>query len=650
MKTKFIYLFFFFTVANISVHAQKVTKADKEFANYSYVDAAKFYKYLIDKGNKKESKYAKIADSYYNIGNYKEAASWYTKMMEASEANKNANYLYKYAQSLKSIENYKESDNIMNQLGSLFPNDKRYLAYRQNKDYLTKIQYNSNRYKIKNLAINTEYSEFATSKINDSSLVFSSNRDTGLLKKKIHLWKNQSFNKLFKAKINENDEITDIKVLNNSSIYNLTITTTAFSNDGTTVYFTKNNFSNRKFKRDTKNASNLKIYKADIVNGDWTNITDLPFNNDSYSNAHPTLSPDNSTLYFASDMPGSLGKSDIYKVSINDDGTFGTPENLGNKINTESRESFPYITENNILYYSSDGQPGLGGLDIFVAKLDSSEPIQNVGKPINSTDDDFSFSLNSATKKGFFTSKRQSGKGVDDIYSITELKSLKYLKQIEIEGSVASKINNEPIVNTTIMLIDKNEQLIAEALTQSNGTYNFKQELEEGNYFVVASTDDYKEETKNLKITDATKKEKINFLLDKIAEKIEVGTDLKKHLNLDFDNIHFEFDKSVLLEESKPILDKIIALMKENPNLKIEIRSHTDAIGKASYNKILSKRRAKSTLKYFVDKGIDPSKLTSVGMGESELINDCVYSIECSEDEHQVNRRSEFIVIGKQIK
>ncbi len=646
MKTKLIYLFFFLILTNFtkSVQAQKVTKADKNFADYSYVDATKFYKHLIKKGNIKESRYAKLGDSYYNVGDYKEAANWYSKMMEANTASQNANYLYRYAQALKSSQDYEKSNTIMEQLGSLAPNDKRYIAYKKNKNYLTTITSNSNKYTIKNLAINTEYSDFAVSKINDSMLVFSSNRDTGLLKKKIHLWKNQSFNKLFNAKVKSENEISDIKALKNNFLHNLTITTTTFSKDGKIVYFTKNNSNKSKFKRDNKNVSNLKIYKADIVNGIWTNIVDLPFNSDNYSNAHPSLSADDNVLYFASDMPGSLGKSDIYKVTINNDGSFGVPENLGDKINTESRESYPHITENNILYFTSDGQPGLGGLDIFAVKLDNQTQIENLGQPINSSDDDFSFSINHDTHKGYFSSKRDGGKGSDDIYSFTEIETLVFSKNIEIKGVITSKTTKEPLSNISIMLIDENEQLVHETITKDDGTYLINEELEESNYKIVTTHTNYVQETKNLKVNSLTKTEEVNFTLSNIPKKIEIGTDLKKHLSLDTENIYFNFDKVEILSESKPILNKIVTLMKEMPNLKIEIKSHTDAIGNAEYNKILSERRAQSTLDYFVENGIDISRLTASGIGESELTNDCFYGVKCTEQEHQKNRRSEFIV------
>ena len=199
--------------------------------------------------------------------------------------------------------------------------------------------------------------------------------------------------------------------------------TPAFTNDGKTMYFTRNNYLDGKKGKDGNEITLIKIYKASLENNKWTNISELPFDSNNYSTAHPALSPDGKTLYFASDMPGTLGQSDLYKVIINDDGSFGIPENLGNTINTEGRETFPFVNDENEIYFASDGHPGLGGLDIFVSKINADgtfSEVQNVGADVNSPKDDFAYLIDTKSRRGFFTSNRDGGQGYEDIYKFLE--------------------------------------------------------------------------------------------------------------------------------------------------------------------------------------------------------------------------------------
>ena len=249
---------------------------------------------------------------------------------------------------------------------------------------------------------NSVYSEFAPAYYKEG-LLFSSDRDTGNLARYRHTWNSKDFLDLYKVNVDSASQNNVLKLENvNSRLHESTSVATA---NGDTLYFTRNNFKDGKYIKDENGVIRLKIFRATMTDGAWTTLEDLPFNNDTYSMAHPALSPDGKTLYVASDMPGTLGESDIFRIAINQDGTFGNPENLGSSINTEARETFPFITSEGILYFSSDGHPGLGGLDVFGTKISNdarSRKVLNVGEPVNSKMDDFYIRLRRGNKRRLF--------------------------------------------------------------------------------------------------------------------------------------------------------------------------------------------------------------------------------------------------------
>ncbi|MEL6917999.1 MAG: OmpA family protein, partial [Bacteroidota bacterium] len=388
----------------------------------------------------------------------------------------------------------------------------------------------------------------------------------------------------------------------------------------------------------------LKIFRATMSDGEWISLEDLPFNSDSYSVAHPALSPDEKTLYFASDMPGTYGESDIFKVAINGDGTFGTPENLGSNINTESRETFPFITTESILYFSSDGHPGLGGLDVFATKIaynDYSAIVLNVGKDVNSNTDDFTFIFNEENKEGYFASDREGGLGADDIYSFVETRPLVFECLQKISGTVRDKISNEVLVGATIKVIDENNEEILTALTNSEGNYELIVDCNKGN-FVRALTQGYVPSEEYLGKSDG-KPRIMDFYLERDTVTAGFGDDLAKLLQLS--TIYFDLDKFNIRPDAEVEIQKVIAAMEKYPSLKIKVNSHTDSQGRDAYNLWLSQKRADSTVEYMISKGIAEDRLEREGFGEKRLVNECGNGIKCSKEEHQLNRRSEFIIL-----
>ena len=366
--------------------------------------------------------------------------------------------------------------------------------------------------------------------------------------------------------------------------------------------------------------------------------------------AHPALSPDEKTLYFASDMPGGKGYSDLYKVEITEEG-FGSPVSLGDAINTKERETFPFVSADNKLYFASDGHVGLGGLDVFVTEIDDESglgSVYNLGKPINSSVDDFTFIIDVETEYGYFASNRNGGEGDDDIYRFKRLEQLDTSCSQVLEGFIRDDQSKEAISEAKVMLLDENNAVIAEVMSKTDGSFTF--ELACGlPYSVRSSKDQYSTVEKSFGSTYENKAilDRTLFLKkgkDLTVSPIAVGSDLAKVLNLN--PIHFDLDRFNIRPDAAIELQKIIAVLREYPAMQIDVRSHTDSRGRDSYNKILSDRRAQSTIDYIISEGgIDRARIGGKGYGETELVNKCANGVKCADYVHEENRRSEFIVI-----
>ena len=622
---------------------KKIRKADTKFTNYSYASAIQSYEDLVEDGYTEEEIFKNLGNANYLNANYQEASNWYGQLFQLGITDIDPEYMYRYAQTLKSLEKYDASDVWMNKFKTARSNDQRALAFGNNEDYLEQIEERSGRYELKNLGLNSKVSDFAPS-FYGKDLVFSTARDSGLVSKNIHRWNNGAFLNLYKATGDDQGNFTELDKLDRKLNKKTHESSTAFTKDGKTMYFTRNNSNNGKFSRDEEGISRLKIYRADLIDEEWGNIVELPFNGDSYSVAHPTLNNDETKLYFASDMPGTAGESDIFSVEINEDGTFGAPQNLGPQINTEARETFPFVTASDILYFSSDGHPGLGGLDVFGTDLkNDSGKVLNVGRPLNGEEDDFSYIVNEETKKGYFASNRKGGQGNDDIYSFVEKEPLDFTCHTNITGVVKDKKTGALLANATIKVYDTKKNLIASSETDANGAFAMEGNCEDGNYKVVATKTDYDEGDKIFATVNAKDATGIEVVLAQTDKSAPIGTDLAKYLNIE--PIYFDFDKHFIREDARISLNKVLAYLNEYPNVKIQVGSHTDSRANDNYNLRLSANRAKSTAAYLVEQGIDEGRISFEGFGETQLTNDCSNGVPCTKEQHQMNRRSEFIVV-----
>lgn len=619
----------------------KIAKADKQYDDYAYVDAIKIYERVAVKGYKDEKMFQKLGNAYYFNAELVEAAKWYGELF-AMNQDQEPEYFFRYSQALKSIGDYTAANKMLEQFNAKSVNDKRAQLFENNKNYLEDINANSGRFNIADAGINSEYSDFGSAFF-QNKLIFASSREVRGVSNKIFRQTNQSFLNLYASEVLSNGNLSEPIPFGNKINSKFHESTPVFTRDGETMYFCRNNYLDGKKEENSKKITLLKLYKSTFKNDKWSDATELPFNSNQYSTAHPMLSPDDKTLYFASDRPGTIGQSDLFKVAINNDGSFGTPENLGVAINTEGRETFPFITDDNELYFASDGRPGLGGLDIFVSKIEKDntfKEVKNVGSPINGSQDDFAFMIDSKSRNGFFSSNRNGGKGFDDIYKFTE--SRKLTCDQKLAGIVTDQEGGTALANVKMRLFDEKFQFIKENITDEKGQYSFDVECGK-TYYVRAEKLDFETKESIVVIAMATGITELSLAIDKRIKPIGVGTDLAK--TVEIPTIYFDLDKWNIRPDAAFQLEKILEVMKQFPAMKIDVRSHTDSRQTAQYNLNLSNKRAKSTVQWLEKKGIESSRLTGKGYGETQLINKCFDGINCTEAEHQANRRSEFIII-----
>ena len=625
---------------------KELEKANEMYKNFSYVDAIKIYERIAQKGFVNQEMLQSLGNAYYYNAEYKKALPWYEQLFQEGKYKVKPEYYYRYAQTLKSVGDYTQADKMMAKFVELTnANDTRAALFEENKDYQTVIKNNSGRFQLNNASINTENSEYGTALYGDK-IVFAGATDARKAKRGVSQWTGESFYDLYEAE-HFDQKLGSRKPFSSSINTQFNESTPVFTKDGNTMYFTRNNYVNRKLGSDIENTILLKILRATKdKNGNWGDIVEVPFNSDQYNVAHPALSPDEKYLYFASDMPGSFGNSDIFRVEILGDNQYGTPENLGNIINTAGRESFPYISKDNVLYYSSDGIPGLGGLDIFAVKFNAdgstSKPV-NIGMPGNSADDDFCFVFNSDSKIGFLTSNRPGGKGKDDIYSFHEDKPLLFSCQKNIKGIVKDAKTKAIIANAKVILSDKVMKEVSTDKSKTDGTFTFeKVNCNDSHYYLRGEKEKY--ETAEVNVTVGKDEVVYEILLNPREVAIKKGMDLAKVFEIK--EIKFDYNKANIRPDAEVELTKIVEVMREYPKMKIDIRSHTDSRGADSYNLKLSDRRAKATLEWIVKQGIDRKRLKAKGYGETRLVNGCSNGVPCTEEEHQENRRSEFIVVA----
>lgn len=622
MKNIYILASALFLSTGLMAQNKDTKEADKLYDRLEYVDAAKAYSKLVEKGKADGYVYKQLGDSYFNVFNTKEAVTWYAKAVETQQ---DAETHFRYAQMLKAEGNTKASDAQMEQFAKMQPNDARAKAFKNNPNYLTQLKNQSKQYDAVKSDVSSDKADFGAVLTNNNEVFFASARNTA---RKESGMDDQPYLDLYKAIRNADgtlSQATEVTELNTKWHDG----PAAITSDGTAIYYGSESFNESEFQKDK--AKKLKfgqiyLYKATKGEGDkWANSKPVPFNSKEYSVRNPSISKDGKTLYFSSDMPGGLGGEDIWKVSVDGD-TYGTPENLGANVNTEGNESFPSIQDDNILFFSSNGRQGFGGYDAFKYNTNTNEKASNLGQPVNSQKDDFSFSYNLQKNVGYFSSNRD---GNDDIFQVNAVCGVDGTVVVQdadngklLSGANVSVFNNKGI--------EKGNQV-----SNDMGEANFGMDCEQV-YTFNASRSGYENGTATMEKSPNGAK----TIVVKLTPIRPIITEREVILQA----IYFEYDKSNITAQGAEELDKLVRVMNEHPNMVIDAKSHTDNRGSDKYNLRLSDRRAKSTVQYIISKGIAKNRITGNGMGETQPKVACT---ECTEEEHAQNRRSEFLIVKK---
>lgn len=715
-------LVFVLILSSVAVQAQNrsrldVMRAGKLFDGFEFVEAAKIYERLVAKDSSFSYAKLQLAESYRLMNQPEKASIWYAEVVNDSVSDP-IHKLY-YAQALMSEGRYDRARSWLERYEYESGDTKRANNLIRGIDNFEAFYIDSERYKIDTASFNSEGSDFSPAYYRDG-IVFSSNRSKFKIVKRKHGWDDTNFLQIYHQK-QTSDSTSTVELFSDLLNTKYHEGPLSFYDDFEKVIFTRNNYNGRKVGKAEDETIHLQLYLSErsSVQSKWGKPQPFPYNNKEYSVGHPAISTDEKTLYFASDMPGGQGGVDLYKSRLNN-GNWSEPVNLGNKINTSGDEVFPFVKDS-VLYFSSDGHYGLGGLDMYqVILTDSTETVYNMGIPMNSRKDDFGLILDDSLKNGYFTSNRQGGMGSDDIYRFSIVKPPKP-ENISIKGIVVDQRSGKPIENADVLLTSpEGEPMLV--TTQADGNFEFILDWDQ-NYAFKATKPDWSTGLDTAKtFDDVLDKEFLtiplrellvikgdlvtpagravddalvtftetttgevdsvrtneNGLLYFIAQpdaeydvflqktgyfnfrtKVATGNDpsgiIKFDLQMDqiiigkairIENIYFDLDKSAIRPDAAVELDKIVAMMKDNPTIKIELGSHTDSRGGDDYNLALSDRRARSSAAYIVSRGITQDRIVGKGYGETQLTNQCTNGIRCQPEEHQANRRTEFKVIS----
>ncbi len=598
MKQNFLLVFIILLSLPFLSNAQslKEKRADRLFDDLAYKKAAELYEQVILSGASNDKVIKRLAISYRKLLDWENAEHWYSLVVEGSLAEP-IDYYY-YAEALKANEKYEQGMEWMRKYSELENNDSRIKRNLGNKAELKKLLKKPKNIIIKNLSVSSEEADFGAALLKNNLVVFSSARtdgDEGV--QYTYAWNDKPFLDLYVADRNATGELVNPRIFAKELNSRYHEGPVVFNKEGFIIYFTRSNFFQKKVGKSHEDINNLKIFRAIKVGEKWGQITNLHFNSDEYSCGHPALSADGKRLYFASDMPGGYGGTDIY-VCEKQGKKWGTPKNLGDSINTEGNEMFPHMHKDGTLYYSSTGLFGLGGLDIFMAApkdstLSAFLPPVNIGSPINSSKDDFAFTISDDKRDGYLSSNRKGGQGDDDIYYF------KLNKDESPDILHPSIINEDPLLTATTFNPGDQPEKKNDQPEQLGGTIVNLDSLNVG-------------ETAILK------------------------------------NIYYDLDKWNIRSDAERDLKKVIDYLKTYPTAKLELSSHTDCRAPHDYNMELSRKRAISAVMYIVVEGdVAPERLVAKGYGETQLTNECADGVDCSEQQHQANRRTEVKLLSK---
>lgn len=718
MKKTILFILFIGLMQQSAFAQEDLKRANTYFERAFYGDAIPLYQEIV-KTNKSSIVVKNLADSYYNTYQLPKAAKWYSYLTSVYGENLDESYFFKYSQTLKAVGEYEEATEVLMDYYKSQDNQEKVAKLKEDLRHLENVDAIGDRFKLENLPLNTTKSEFGATKVDSDIIYAASKKKAPRALNKVYRWNSENYLDMYAHpldKITLGDSVsTSLSSTINTKMHEATF---AITKDRKTIYFTRNNFLKGKKKTDGKKVSRLKIYKAELVDNKWENIKELPFNGDDFSTEHPTLNAAETEMYFASDRPGGFGSLDLYSVSLNGNGEFGEPKNLGAAINTDKKEQFPSIDSENKLYFSSNGHAGFGLLDVFVSKKqgDSFSKPNNVGKPVNGGYDDFSFNLNIGENQGFFASNRPEGVGSDDIYKLEETKPLIITNCSQfIAGIITDVTTEKPIAYGIVDLLDEKGTLIESQTASEQAEFKFsvsceaqytikgrkagykgdskivitnkeRNSIKDGSVALRSNADIEKEKTEKLqkekeeevrkaklateerikeekrakeeakraKEQEKKRKEEARIIAEKerkervekaIANEPAVVRQGKRIVIKAEPKVHFDYDLWYIRLKSKETLDNIVRILKDNPGIQLEIGTHTDIRGNNKYNLDLSQKRSNSVLEYLTSEGISKKRLSAKGYGESKTIIKCATEESCTEQQHEINRRCEFVIV-----
>lgn len=632
MKNIFTFLLLVALSSVVATAQNKDTKkADQLYERLQYTDAAKAYQKLLKKGKGSRYVFQQLGNSFYYINDTKKAETYYKRVVKGRKLSPEV--VYNYAQSLKANGKFSDHNEWMRKFAEMKPEDSRAKEFMKNPNYIPLIMDEVERWSATNMEeINSEYSDFGAF-MKGKEFYFASSRNQ---KRKKYAWNEEPFLDIYVAQ-DVGGTIKNAALLPgndvNTKYHESTVAITA---DGKRMYFDRNDYFEGDYDKSEEGINQINLYYAELIDGQWKGISSVPWNSDEYSVGHPALSPDGNTLYFASDMPGGKGMSDIYAVNVNKDGTFGTPRRLGNNINTEGREVFPFVDSSGTLYFSSDGHMGIGLLDVFMAEAQGAKfgMAVNMGKGVNSAADDFAFMFDPAGKTGYVSSNRSGGQGSDDIYKVAEIE---IPCEITYNITVLNEYTDGPIAGARVDMYDEMENKLSTRTTGDNGTTQILAECDKG-HVLQSVMRDFESNAVVMEAVEGKETVDVTIRLRPIEDII---VDDRVVLN----PIFFDLNKSNIKPQAAFELDKLVAIMKKYPNMVIKVEAHTDSRGNDEFNLELSERRAQSTVQYVISKGIDAAMISGEGKGETSPKVDCGNN--CTQEQHAKNRRSEFIIVER---
>lgn len=621
----------------IAFACSPLKQGNKSFEAGEYSTAIHQYKKAVKKDDP-ISNY-KLAEAYRHSNKLKKAEPYYKAAIDNGIEEEQAYYYYALA--LKTNKKEEEAKKVLEDYLANQGEQEEVVIWAQreldNLNRMDEVRSKVSYFRVKNLeTLNTPFAEYSPV-YNNGFLYFTSNRDGG----KTYKGTGTPFTDIYRvrtrgAKVDMETLQPLDEIINDPNINEGSIT---MSENGRTYIFAKANSGK------ANGTEDVNLYFTRYRNGRWSTPRPISVNQRDAWDSTPALSPDGTTLYFSSNRGGGYGGLDIYTATLNRRGRWVDVRNMGPEINTPGNEIFPYVGGTGVLYFSSDGHPGFGGLDLFEATRNSGKVVmENLGQPMNSAGDDFGLFLFNPSR-GFFTSNRKGGMGDDDIYTfVNDDPNLKivnyYLTGTTLTPNQTGEL--EPLPNTKVVLVDEEDGIIAEVFTEADGKYRFRVYPEE-NYYLIAEKENYF--TTRIDFTTVGKsldKSKLEEMITNVEFQQDLPLNqivIEKPIVLN--NIYYDLDKADIKPEAAKELDKLVTIMKDNPEITIELSSHTDARADHDYNMNLSQRRAESAVKYIISNGIESKRLVAKGYGETKLIIENADT----ELEHQQNRRTEFKVI-----